>query len=418
MHAGNVYVLSVGPPKYGDFSSGANGPRTGSHRDMFSIWEQRSFLAEPHLAVVGAGITGLFTALHYKRRFPAHRVVVLERGPHPSGASVKNAGFACFGSPSEILADMDAEGTDTAVARVEERWLGLQELRTELGDDRIGFERTGGHELFAEGDALYNRVADRFDELNRTLSPVFGRPVYEWRNQVKGDMGLRTGHVAFTDIEGPLDTGRMMRTLLDKVREAGVEVRFGHPVDAIDLDDSGVLLNIAGGNDPVRTEYVVLAMNGYTGDLLPEAGIIPARGQVLLTSPIPGLRLKGTFHADEGYYYFRDYEGPAYAGASAGKCVLLGGGRHLDKPGETTTKDAVTPMIQEALERMLREVILPDQPFTITHRWSGVMGFRTHGRTPLVERAARRIVVAGGLSGMGVAIGIRVAKKAADLIAE
>ena len=374
---------------------------------MFSIWEQRSFLAEPHLAVVGAGLTGLFTALHYKRRFPAHRVLVLERGPHPSGASVKNAGFACFSSPSEILADIDGEGADTAVARVEERWLGLQELRAELGDDRIGFELSGGHELFAEGDALYNRVADRFDELNRTLSPVFGRPVYEWRDQAKGDMGLRTGHIAFTDLEGPLDTGALMRTLLDKVRSVGVEVRFGHEVKVIDLDDTGVLLDIA-GHEPVRAENMVLATNGYTAALLPEVDVVPARGQVLLTSPIPGLRLKGTFHANEGYYYFRDYQGR----------VLLGGGRHLDKAGETTTDDAVTPMIQEALERMLREVILPGQPFSIEHRWSGVMGFRRQGKTPLVERTAPRIVVAAGLSGMGVAIGIRVAKKAADLVAE
>ena len=374
---------------------------------MFSIWEQRSFLAEPHLAVVGAGLTGLFTALHYKRRFPAHRVLVLERGPHPSGASVKNAGFACFSSPSEILADIDGEGADTAVARVEERWLGLQELRAELGDDRIGFELSGGHELFAEGDALYNRVADRFDELNRTLSPVFGRPVYVWRDQAKGDMGLRTGHIAFTDLEGPLDTGALMRTLLDKVRSVGVEVRFGHEVKVIDLDDTGVLLDIA-GHEPVRAENMVLATNGYTAALLPEVDVVPARGQVLLTSPIPGLRLKGTFHANEGYYYFRDYQGR----------VLLGGGRHLDKAGETTTDDAVTPMIQEALERMLREVILPGQPFSIEHRWSGVMGFRRQGKTPLVERTAPRIVVAAGLSGMGVAIGIRVAKKAADMVAE
>jgi glycine/D-amino acid oxidase-like deaminating enzyme len=374
---------------------------------MFSIWERTGFLAEPHLAVVGAGITGLFTALHYKRRFPAHRVLVLERGPHPSGASVKNAGFACFGSPSEILADIDAESAETAVARVAERWSGLQELRAELGDDRIGFERTGGHELFAEGDALYNRVADRFDELNRTLYPVFGHSVYEWRDGVKGDMGLRTGHVAFTGLEGPLDTGKLMRALLDKVREAGVEVRFGHEVKGIDLDDSGVQIDIA-GHEPVRAEQVVLALNGYTSELLPEAGIIPARGQVLLTSPIPGLRLKGTFHADEGFYYFRDYQGR----------ILLGGGRHLDKAGETTTEDAVTPMIQGALERMLRDVILPGQSFTIEQRWSGVMGFRTHGKTPLVDRAAQRIVVAAGLSGMGVSIGIRVARKAAALISE
>jgi len=88
----------------------------------------------------------------------------------------------------------------------------------------------------------------------------------------------------------------------------------------------------------------------------------------------------------------------------------------LDKAGETTTEDAVTPVIQEALERMLREVILPDGSFSIEHRWSGVMGFRSQGKTPLVERITPRLVVAAGLSGMGVAIGIRVAQRAADLV--
>ena len=74
--------------------------------------------------------------------FPHHHVVVLERGPFPSGASVKNAGFACFGSPSELLADLYNEGTDAMLYRVEERWHGLLELRKELGDATIGFEST------------------------------------------------------------------------------------------------------------------------------------------------------------------------------------------------------------------------------------------------------------------------------------
>lgn len=373
---------------------------------MFSIWERTSFWAEPHLAVVGAGITGLFTALHHKRRFPAHRVVVFERGPHPSGASVKNAGFACFGSPSEILADIDLEGSAVATARVEERWRGLRALRAELGDDHIGFEPTGGHELFQEGEPLYNRVAERFDELNNALLPIFGLPVYEWRDHLKGDMGLRAGHIAFTGLEGPLDSGALMRTLLAKVRASGVEVQFRMPATAVEEDDAGALVMFGQGLGPVRCSQVVIATNGYANELLPGLDVRPARGQVLLTSPIPGLRLKGTFHAEEGYYYYRDYQGR----------VLLGGGRHLDKAGETTTEDAVTPVIQEALERMLREVILPDGSFSIEHRWSGVMGFRSQGKTPLVERITPRLVVAAGLSGMGVAIGIRVAQRAADLV--
>ncbi|MBP7515891.1 MAG: FAD-binding oxidoreductase [Flavobacteriales bacterium] len=373
---------------------------------MFSIWERTGFLAEPHLAVVGAGITGLFTALHYKRRFPAHRVLVFERGPHPSGASVKNAGFACFGSPSEILADIDLEGSAVATARVEERWRGLRALRAELGDDHIGFEPTGGHELFGESDPLYNRVAERFDELNNVLLPIFGQPVYEWRDHLKGDMGLQAGHIAFTGLEGPLDSGALMRTLLARVRASGVEVHFRVPVTAVEEDGAGALVMCGQDLGPVRCSQAVIATNGYATELLPGLDVRPARGQVLLTSPIPGLRLKGTFHAEEGYYYFRDYQGR----------VLLGGGRHLDKAGETTTKDAVTPTIQEALERMLWEVILPDRSFSIELRWSGVMGFRSQGKTPLVERITPRVVVAAGLSGMGVAIGIQVAQRAAELV--
>lgn len=374
---------------------------------MSSIWERTAFLDGPHLAVVGSGIVGLFTALHYQRRFPHHRVVVLERGPHPSGASVKNAGFACFGSPSELLADIAAEGEAVALARVEERWRGLLELRAELGDTAIGFEPTGGYELFHALDARYPQVVTGFDRLNQALHGIFGRTVYTWRDADAAGLGLRTAHLAFTDLEGPLDSGRLVRTLLQRVAAAGVHVQWDRPVERWEEGPEGVVIRCAGGI-ALRAARVVVATNGYLRELLPQADVLPARGQVLLTAPINGLRLRGTFHAEEGYYYFRDYHGR----------VLLGGGRQLDKAGETTTADATTPLIQEALERLLREVIVPGQAFTIEQRWSGVMGFRTQGKSPLVEAVSPRVVVAAGLSGMGVAIGIRVARKAAALAAE
>ena len=373
---------------------------------MFSIWERQSFQEEIDLIVVGGGVTGLFTALHYQRRFPTHRVCVLERGPHPSGASVKNAGFACFGSPSEILADIDAEGLDAAIFRVEERWLGLQEMRAELGDSNIGFEPTGGHELYAEGDPLYTRVADRFDELNGSLLPIFNRSAYEWRTSQKGDLGLNTGHIASTSLEGPIDTGAMMRTLLSKTTAMGVDVRFQQDVTEVTSDGEHAVIRVSTGH-AMKARFAVVATNGYTRDLFPSIDVIPGRGQVLLTSVVPGLRLKGTFHINEGYYYFRDYKGR----------VMLGGGRHLDKVGETTTNDAITPLIQDSLERILREVILTDQAFTIEQRWSGVMGFRAHGKTPMIEHLSPRVIVAAGLSGMGIAIGTRVAQKAVALLA-
>ncbi len=382
---------------------------------MQSIWQQGwaerlgkvggGLSSKVDLAVIGGGIVGLFAALHYKRKHPGHKVQVLERGAYPDGASARNAGFACFGSPSELIADMEKEGEDAALVRVEERWRGLLELRSELGDERIGFEPTGGHELFGEADPLYTKVAEGFDRLNGSLHGILGRPAYEWRNDRIGDLGLNTGHLAYTGLEGPIHTGRMMQTLLGKVQELGIEVVFG--AEVVSLEDNGerVLLALKDGPQ-LQSAVAVIATNGYANELVPDIDVIPARGQVLLTEPIVGLRLRGTFHANEGFYYFRDFEGG----------VLLGGGRHLDVAGETTTEDATTPVIQTDLERLLREMILPGKTFNVAHRWSGIMGFRSKGKTPLVDFVSPRVVAAVGLSGMGVAIGIRVARRAAGLL--
>lgn len=360
------------------------------------------------MVVVGAGITGLFTALFHKRRYPHHHVCVLERGAFPAGASVKNAGFACFGSPSELLADIDNEGLTRALERVEERWTGLRELRAELGDAAIGFEATGGHEVFPAHDPTYTLVAERFDALNGALHDIFGSTVFRWDDDGVARNGLGgIGHLVRTELEGALDSGALMRTLLGKCQGEGVLVRTSAEVKQLQENGQDVELALADGSK-VRASQVLIATNGLAPALLPGIDVQPARGQVMVTTPIDGLRLRGTFHADQGFYYYRDYQG----------AVLIGGGRNLDFAAESTDREACTPVIQEALEKMLREVILPESSFGIAHRWSGIMGFRSAGKTPLVERRTERVSVAAGLGGMGVAIGIRVARKAADVLGD
>jgi gamma-glutamylputrescine oxidase len=377
----------------------------GAKEAMHSVWESRQFHRTPDLVVIGAGIVGLFTALFHKRRHPHHHVIVLERGPFPSGASVKNAGFACFGSPSELMADLEKEGAEAMLARVENRWKGLLELRAELGDAAIGFEPSGGHEIYAAHDPLYTRVADRFDTLNDALGPIFGKAVFRWNDEAVRDFGLKgIHHLVRTDLEGPLDTGLLMGALLRKVLAEGVFFRPRTEVISLEEDATNVTLWL-NGEEELEAANVMICTNGYARELLPNMDVIPARGQVLKTAPIPGLKLRGTFHYDEGFYYFRDHAGG----------VLLGGGRNLDFAGETTTVDGTTPLIQNALENLLREVILPEQPFTIMQRWSGIMGMGG-SKSPIIEKRSERVAVAVRLGGMGVAIGIRVARQAASLI--
>ncbi|HOZ40326.1 MAG: FAD-binding oxidoreductase [Flavobacteriales bacterium] len=372
---------------------------------MHSIWQHTGFHAAPHLTVIGGGLVGLFTALHYKRTFPTQRVLVLERGPFPSGASVKNAGFACFGSPSELLADLDREGEMAMLARVHERYQGLLELRAELGDATIGFEPTGGHELYRHHDPLYTRVAERFDRLNELLRPLFGRTVFHWDPQHLSASGMQgVAHLASTPLEGGLDSGKLMSALLAKAVGIGILFRPSAEVVGFEEGSQAVLIRLASGEE-IHSGQVVVATNAWTQQLLPHLDVRPARGQVILTAPVPDLRIKGTFHYKEGYYYFRDLAGG----------ILLGGGRELDIDGETTAEEGTTPLIQDALETLLREVILPGTNFRITRRWSGIMGLGPT-KVPVVERVSERVIAAVRLGGMGVAIGIRVAHRAARLV--
>lgn len=396
--------MFINGPNY-DIFERLGPPFARRHSSMRSVWESRQFHRTPDLVVVGAGIVGLFTALFHKRRHPHHHVLVLERGPFPSGASVKNAGFACFGSPSELLADMEKEGADAMLARVENRWKGLLELRAELGDAAIGFESSGGHEIYAAHDPLYTRVAGRFDALNDALRPIFGTAVFRWDHAAIANNGLgNVQHLVRTDLEGPLDTGLLMSALLRKVLAEGVFFRPKTEVKAVDDGPARVTLRLA-DDDELHAAHVVVCTNGYARELMPDLDVVPARGQVLKTGPIEDLKLHGTYHFQEGFYYFRNHAGG----------VLLGGGRNLDMPGETTTADGTTPLIQESLERLLNEVVIPGRPYTVVQRWSGVMGMGA-SKTPLILRRSPRVVAAVRMGGMGVAIGIRVAREAAGLV--
>src|SRR5690606_14836356 len=124
---------------------------------MLSYWEQHSLLTYDHI-IIGSGIVGLSLAIELKEKYPAHRVLVLERGLLPTGASTRNAGFACMGSPTELLDDLTHMTEAEVLSLFEKRKQGLAILRKRLGDEHIGYEASGSYELIHK-DELY--VLDR-----------------------------------------------------------------------------------------------------------------------------------------------------------------------------------------------------------------------------------------------------------------
>ncbi len=68
-----------------------------------SFWELETYFKNVDFTIIGSGIVGLSTAYHLRKKNPEAKIVIIEKGMLPEGASTKNAGFACFGTLSEVL---------------------------------------------------------------------------------------------------------------------------------------------------------------------------------------------------------------------------------------------------------------------------------------------------------------------------
>ena len=114
---------------------------------MISYWEKTQLL-HYDLVVLGGGITGIFCALHFRKNNPSASIAILERGLFSSGASTKNAGFACFGSLSELIEDEIEFGEEKLLSIIKMRLDGLSMLRETVGDHKMNLKWDGGYELF------------------------------------------------------------------------------------------------------------------------------------------------------------------------------------------------------------------------------------------------------------------------------
>lgn len=377
---------------------------------MFSYWERQSFTYYDYV-IIGSGIVGLSAAIELKQQYSDASVLVLERGLLPTGASTRNAGFACMGSLTELLDDLENNDEASVIALFEERKKGLDKLRSRLGDERIGYKANGSYELINKDELPLLEAMNRLNEL---LAPVTGQASFRLVNEKIDAFGFNneyTKALIENTCEGEINTGMMMRALIDLAQSTGVEIKTGAAV--VRFEESGKNVAVIVG-DPFRKEQwslacnkLLICTNAFTRKLLPDEDVVPGRGQVLITKPLPGLKFKGIYHFDKGYYYFREIDGR----------VLFGGGRNLDFAGETTEQIALSDLIQKDLEQKLRNIILPNTPFEIDMRWAGIMAFGNH-KGPIVKAFSDRVFGAFRMGGMGVALGSRAAEKAAQLIGQ
>jgi len=369
---------------------------------QLSYWEIKNWFSNVDYTIVGSGIVGLHTAIRLRERFPKAKILILERGVLPQGASTKNAGFACFGSVSEIISDLNSHTEEEVIQLIQKRYSGLQLLRKNLGDEAIDYKPFGGYEVFLkEDEAFYNNCVSKIPFINDIIRPLFKSEVYS-KVSDRFDFKKTFDHLIFNEFEGQIDTGNMMQALLKKAIQNDILILNNQTVsEHQELNDS---VEIVTNDVTFKTKKLLFTTNGFASALTKNE-VKPARAQVLITKPIDNLHIKGTFHLDQGYYYFRNINNR----------ILFGGGRNLDFEGETTTELQTTEIIQNRLEDLLKNVILPGTHFEIEYRWSGIMGIG-NSKNPIVQQLSNHVYCGVRMGGMGVAIGSLIGQELADLV--
>ena len=373
---------------------------------MHSYWENKQWFKEIDFAILGSGIVGINCALRLRKEYPQAKITIFESGYLPSGASSKNAGFACFGSPSEILSDLQFMNPEEVFNLVEKRLHGLEKLKKTCGIVQLDFQQNGGYELFTkEQGELFENCSNQLSELNKMLKPIFKEDCFVHMNESIRNFGFKkVENIILNKFEGQIDTGKMIKTLISICKEKNIEIING--MEILDFDDEGENVKITSHNKfQFCVKKLFVATNGFANKLIPELDLKPARAQVLITKPIKQLKIKGTFHMEEGYYYFRNIDNR----------ILLGGGRNLDIIGETTTEQGTSTVIQEKLKQLLFQQILPDTNFEIDYSWSGIMGVGSI-KKPILKKISLNVFCGIRLGGMGVAIGSLVGEELGELL--
>lgn len=371
-----------------------------------SVWEQESFYSTQDIIIIGSGFMGLWTALHLKLKNSSLRITILEKNITPLGASTRNAGFSCFGSPTEILHDIETMGLEETLEIVKMRFNGLERIKDYFSANQIDLDNCGGYELINKDYKYFDQLDEKISWLNEQLKKITEKDqTFVRRDEAIKEKGL-IGFDAMIEntLESGLHSGKLVSALIQKVQSFGVTILNGIEVKSWERSLDGMFVYT---KQQIRftSNQLLFCTNGYSNEIAPELNITPARGQVIVTSEIPELKLSGTFHFDEGFYYWRNLEGR----------ILLGGARNADLEAEYTTDITGSEFIKNKLIAFLKEHIDPIYKYTIENHYCGIMGF-TENKKPLITQLDKNVYAVVSCNGMGVALTPIMGEKAADML--
>jgi glycine/D-amino acid oxidase-like deaminating enzyme len=341
--------------------------------------------AETDVAVVGAGYTGLWTALELKRRDPALRVTVLEAAHVGYGPSGRNGGFLeTYWCALARVRSRLGDGAALALARASEGAFAAVEA---LGAD-VWLRRAGMLEVSttpAQDEAVEHAirtaeelgVPDRARPVEPGISPVFRRGVQ------------------FQDA-ATVQPARLVRAIRRAAVAAGVELHERSRVTSVRDGE------VAVGHARLRAQEIVVATNAWMSGWRPVRGrLAPFGSYVVLTEPVPellaGIGWTGGEAVADGrmfLHYFRTTED--------GRVLMGSGSGPIGRPGRVDARFFDDRPTAARAEAGLRRLLPGLAAARVERAWGGPIDVASDQLPFFATVPGTRIHYGVGYSGNGV----------------
>ncbi|MGD9793932.1 MAG: NAD(P)/FAD-dependent oxidoreductase [Acidimicrobiia bacterium] len=362
------------------------------------------------VVIVGAGYTGLWTALEINRRDPNRSIVVVDAERVGFGASGRNGGWCSGLLPVSLGSLAGAWGRQGAIAVQQAAHAAVTEVGRaahEFGID-CSFAHEGTFEAITN-PAQARRAAALVDERER-----FGFDDVRWL-----DRATAHGEIAVPGLLGALrnpncaavDPGRLVRGLAAAARARGITIH--ESTRATSFEDRRVVTEhgvIDAGAVIRATEAYSCELPGMRRDLLPIYSLMIA------TEPLPasvweeiGWRTRFTYNDGRRMLI--------YAQRTADGRIAIGGrGARYRFGSRIRPEFDLVDEVHRALADTVAQLFPAAAGAAITHRWGGPLAAPRDWMPSVGFDAEQGYGWAGGYVGDGVAVANVMGRTLADLV--
>jgi glycine/D-amino acid oxidase-like deaminating enzyme len=353
---------------------------------------------EVDVAIVGGGLTGLWTAWYLLERDPSLSIAILEKEIAGFGASGRNGGWCSALFPRSTASLERAHGRDAALAMRRAMIGTVDEVGRVAASVGLDIDYAKGGTLAFTPTAVQRRAA----EAEVAEAAEYGVDPLQLLQHASFDPNCARVHPA-----------KLVRGLARAVEGRGATIYEGTEV----LDYRPHLVETARGT--VRANHVVIAIEGYGATLrATRRRVLPLYSLMIATEPLTDATWQelGIEHGQT----FTDYRHLLVYGQRTADNRVAFGGRGARYHWGSAIRPGYdrVPAVFEHLRRTLGEMFPAIGDVAVTHRWGGPLGVPRDWHATASFDPAKGMAWAGGYVGDGLSTTNLAGRTLADLMTD